>query len=200
MILFLIFAVIFTNLYILKQDRIILGIDPGTNIMGYGLIHQKASKITLITMGVLKLGGYDNHPMKLKKIFERVLALIDEYKPDEMALEAPFMGKNPQSMLKLGRAQGVAMASGLYRDIPIFEYAPRKIKQSITGRGTASKEQVAGMLMNMFGIKEEPKFLDATDGLAAAVCHYYQKSYGDESKSYSGWGSFVKKNPGRIKK
>ena len=199
MILFLIFAVIFTNIYILKQDRIILGIDPGTNIMGYGLIHQKGSKISLITMGVLKLAGYDNHPMKLKKIFERVLGLIDEYKPDEMALEAPFMGKNPQSMLKLGRAQGVAMASGLHKNIPIFEYAPRKIKQSITGRGTASKEQVAGMLMSMFGIKEEPKYLDATDGLAAAVCHYYQKSYGEESKSYSGWGSFVKNNPKRVK-
>ncbi len=184
----------------MNQDRIILGIDPGTNIMGYGLIHQKGSKISMITMGVLKLSGYDNHPMKLKKIFERVLALIEEYHPDEMALEAPFMGKNPQSMLKLGRAQGVAMASGLYKDIPIFEYAPRKIKQSITGRGTASKEQVAAMLMNMFGIKEEPKFLDATDGLAAAVCHYYQKSFSNEGKSYSGWDSFVKNNPKRIKK
>ncbi|NOR86826.1 MAG: crossover junction endodeoxyribonuclease RuvC [Bacteroidales bacterium] len=183
----------------MKQDRIILGIDPGTNIMGYGLIHQKDNKISLITMGVLKLGGYDNHPMKLKKIFERTLALIDEYKPDEMALEAPFMGKNPQSMLKLGRAQGVAMASGLYRDIPIFEYAPRKIKQSITGKGTASKEQVAGMLVHLLGIKELPKYLDATDGLAAAVCHYFQKSYTNESDSYSGWGSFVKKNPGRVK-
>jgi len=183
----------------LKQDRIILGIDPGTNIMGYGLIHQQGNKINLITMGVLKLAGYENHPMKLKKIFERVLALIEEYKPDEMSLEAPFMGKNPQSMLKLGRAQGVAMASGLYKGIPIFEYAPRKIKQSITGKGTASKEQVAAMLMNMFGIKEEPKYLDATDGLAAAVCHYYQKSYINNDKSYSGWGSFIKNNPGRVK-
>jgi len=184
----------------LKQDRIILGIDPGTNIMGYGLIHQKATKISLITMGVLKLGGYDNHPMKLKKIFERVLALIDEYHPDEMALEAPFMGKNPQSMLKLGRAQGVAMASGLFRNIPIFEYAPRKIKQSITGKGTASKEQVAGMLKHLLGYKEDPLFLDATDGLAAAVCHYFQKSYGNDNESYTGWGSFIKKNPGRVKK
>lgn len=184
----------------MKQDRIILGIDPGTNIMGYGLIHQKENKISLITMGVLKLGGYDNHPMKLKKIFERVLSLIDEYHPDEMALEAPFMGKNPQSMLKLGRAQGVAMASGLYRDIPIFEYAPRKIKQSITGKGTASKEQVAGMLKHLLKFTEEPEFLDATDGLAAAVCHYLQKSYGDAKDSYSGWGNFVKKNPARVKK
>lgn len=176
-----------------------MGIDPGTNIMGYGVIHQQGSKIKLITMGVLKLGGYDNHPMKLKKIFERTLALIDEYKPDEMALEAPFMGKNPQSMLKLGRAQGVAMASGLFRDIPIFEYAPRKIKQSITGRGTASKEQVAGMLKHLLNMTEEPEYLDATDGLAAAVCHYFQKSYGSGNESYSGWGSFVKKNPKRVK-
>lgn len=182
----------------MKQDRIILGIDPGTNIMGYGVIHQQGSKIKLITMGVLKLGAYDNHPMKLKKIFERTLALIDEYQPDEMALEAPFMGKNPQSMLKLGRAQGVAMASGLYRNIPIFEYAPRKIKQSITGRGTASKEQVAGMLKHLLHMTEEPEYLDATDGVAAAVCHYLQKSYGEESESYTGWGSFVKKNPKRI--
>ena len=183
----------------MKQDRIILGIDPGTNIMGYGLIQQKANKISIITMGVLKLSAYDNHPMKLKRIFERVLSLIDEYHPDEMALEAPFMGKNPQSMLKLGRAQGVAMAAGLYRQIPIWEYAPRKIKQSITGKGTASKEQVAAMLKHLLKIEEDPKYLDATDGLAAAVCHYFQKSYGEDTKSYSGWGSFVKNNPKRIK-
>lgn len=183
----------------MKQDRIILGIDPGTNIMGYGVIHQQGAKIKLITMGVLKLGGYDNHPMKLKKIFERTLSLIEEYHPDEMALEAPFMGKNPQSMLKLGRAQGVAMAGGLYRNVPIFEYAPRKIKQSITGKGTASKEQVAGMLKSLLDMKEVPEYLDATDGVAAAVCHYFQKSYGDAQESYSGWGSFIKKNPGRIK-
>lgn len=184
----------------MKQDRIILGIDPGTNIMGYGVIHQQGTKIKLITMGVLKLAGYDNHPMKLKKIFERTLALIDEYHPDEMALEAPFMGKNPQSMLKLGRAQGVAMASGLYRNIPIFEYAPRKIKQSITGKGTASKEQVAAMLKHLVVMTEEPEYLDATDGLAAAVCHYLQKTNEGQGDSYSGWGSFIKKNPGRIKK
>lgn len=150
-------------------------------------------------MGVLKLAGYDNHPMKLKRIFERTLALIDEYKPDEMALEAPFMGKNPQSMLKLGRAQGVAMAAGLYRQIPIFEYAPRKIKQSITGKGTASKEQVAGMLKHLLKLTEEPEYLDATDGLAAAVCHYFQKNPSGESTSYTGWDSFIKKNPNRVK-
>jgi len=158
----------------LNSDRIILGIDPGTNIMGYGLIHQSGNKIRLITMGILKLGKYSNHALKLKKIFERTLGLIDEYKPDEMALEAPFYGKNVQSMLKLGRAQGVAMAAGLYKDLPIFEYSPKKIKLSITGNGNASKEQVAGMLSNLVEFNEAPEFLDATDGLAAAVCHYFQ--------------------------
>lgn len=183
----------------MKQDRIILGIDPGTNIMGYGLIHQNGNKISIITLGVLKLAGYDNHPMKLKRIFERVLALIDEYKPDEMALEAPFMGKNPQSMLKLGRAQGVAMAAGLYREIPIFEYAPRKIKQSITGNGMASKEQVSAMLVHLLKIKEKPEYLDATDGLAVAVCHFFQNNVDSGTESYSGWSSFIKKNPERVK-
>jgi len=183
----------------LKTDRIILGIDPGTNIMGYGLIHQKGNKIELITMGVLKLGGYSNHPMKLQKIFERTLALIDEYKADEMSLEAPFFGKNVQSMLKLGRAQGVAMAAGLYRNIPIFEYAPRKIKMAITGKGTSSKEQVAAMLTNLLKIQEQAEYLDATDGLAAAVCHYLQNNPTSDGENYSGWKSFLTKNPKRLK-
>ncbi len=184
---------------IVKTDRIILGIDPGTNIMGYGLIHQKGNKIEMITMGVLKLGGYSNHPMKLKKIFERTLALIDEYKPDEMSLEAPFFGKNVQSMLKLGRAQGVAMAAGLYRDVPIFEYAPRKIKMAVTGKGTASKEQVAAMLTQLLKLKEAPEYLDATDGLAAAVCHQLQNNPSTGGDTYTGWKSFVSKNPKRVK-
>lgn len=166
--------------------------------MGYGLIHQKGNKIELITLGVLKLGGYSNHPMKLKKIFERTLALIDEYQPDEMSLEAPFFGKNVQSMLKLGRAQGVAMAAGLYRDVPIFEYAPRKIKMAITGKGTASKEQVAAMLKQIISLKEIPEHLDASDGLAAAVCHYLQKEP-SAGANYTGWKSFVSKNPKRVK-
>lgn len=181
----------------MNTERIILGIDPGTNIMGYGIIHQHAKKIDLVTFGVLHLSKYSNQPLKLKKIFERTLGLIDEFKPDEMALEAPFYGKNVQSMLKLGRAQGVAMAAGLYRDVPIFEYMPKKIKQSITGSGSASKEQVAAMLKGMFAFKEMPKYLDATDGLAAAVCHYYQKNQGTPSNSYSGWKQFVSQNPGR---
>ena len=181
-----------------KTDRIILGIDPGTTIMGYGLIHVKGNKMEMITMGVLHLSKLNSHADKLKRIFERTLALIDEYKADEMALEAPFYGKNVQSMLKLGRAQGVAMAAGLYRDIPIFEYAPKKIKMSITGQGTASKEQVAAMLKSLLKINEMPKHLDASDGLAAAVCHYFQNGKISGGKSYSGWSSFLKDNPDRL--
>jgi crossover junction endodeoxyribonuclease RuvC len=181
-----------------KTDRIILGIDPGTTIMGYGLIHVKGNKMELINMGVLHLSKLNSHADKLKRIFERTLSLIDEYNPDEMALEAPFFGKNVQSMLKLGRAQGVAMAAGLYRDLPIFEYAPKKIKMSVTGNGNASKEQVALMLKSLLNIKEMPKHLDASDGLAAAVCHFFQKNTGGNEKSYSGWSSFLKNNPGRL--
>ena len=181
-----------------KTDRIILGIDPGTTIMGYGLIHVKGNKMEMITMGVLHLSKLNSHADKLKRIFERTLALIDEYKADEMALEAPFYGKNVQSMLKLGRAQGVAMAAGLYRDIPIFEYAPKKIKMSITGQGTASKEQVAAMLKSLLKLNEMPKHLDASDGLAAAVCHYFQNGKISGGKSYSGWSSFLKDNPDRL--
>ncbi len=179
------------------SDRIILGIDPGTNIMGYGLIHHQGNKIRLITMGILKLGKYKDHGLKLKKIFERTLALIEEYKPDELSIEAPFFGKNIQSMLKLGRAQGVAMAAALYKDVPIFEYSPKKIKQSITGNGNASKEQVAGMLANIVEFGKEPEFLDATDGLAAAVCHYFQGNRISAGTSYTGWKAFLKDNPDR---
>jgi len=166
--------------------------------MGYGLIHQNGKKISLVTMGILKLGKYSNHALKLKKIFERTLGLIEEYNPDELAIEAPFFGKNVQSMLKLGRAQGVAMAAALYKDLPIFEYSPKKIKQSITGNGNASKEQVAAMLENIVIFDQKPDFLDATDGLAAAVCHYFQGDKVVTGKSYSGWGSFIKDNPDRI--
>ena len=166
--------------------------------MGYGLIHVKGNKMEMITMGVLHLSKLNSHADKLKLIFERTLALIDEYKADEMALEAPFFGKNVQSMLKLGRAQGVAMAAGLYSDIPIFEYAPKKIKMSITGQGTASKEQVAAMLKSLLKINEMPKHLDASDGLAAAVCHYFQNGKISGGKSYSGWSSFLKDNPNRL--
>ncbi len=183
----------------LKSDRIILGIDPGTNILGYGLIHHKGNKIELIALGVLKLGKYPDHGMKLKLIFERITAIIKEYKPDELAIEAPFFGKNVQSMLKLGRAQGVAMAAGLNMDIPIFEYSPRKIKQSITGKGAASKEQVAGMLTTLLSIKDPPKYMDATDGLAVAVCHYFQRKPSSDGEHYGSWKSFISKNPDKVK-
>lgn len=181
----------------LVKEKIILGLDPGTNVMGYGIIEIKKPAISLLQFGVIHLSRSESHELRLKKIFDRVLSLIDEYNPDEVALEAPFFGKNVQSMLKLGRAQGVAMSAALSRDIPIIEYAPKKVKQSVTGNGNASKEQVAKMLMTLFTIKELPKLLDATDALAVAVCHHFQKG-GSEPRSKS-WESFLKENPKRIK-
>jgi crossover junction endodeoxyribonuclease RuvC len=178
-------------------DRIIMGIDPGTNIMGYGIILQRAHNISLLEMDVITMVNYSTQADKLKKIFITVLAIIDRYKPDVLALEAPFYGKNVQSMLKLGRAQGVALAAAVYRDIPVFEYSPRKIKQSITGRGAASKEQVAEMLLRLLDIPERPKYLDATDAVAVAVCHYFQKDTPLTCDHYSGWEAFIRKNPGR---
>lgn len=179
------------------KDKIILGIDPGTNIMGYGLIQNKNNSIELLTLGVIKLSKLDNQPLKLKKIFETTLEIIDRYKPDEFSIEAPFYGKNVQSMLKLGRAQGVAIAAALYRSVPVFEYSPRKIKQSITGNGSASKEQVSAMLHTLLKIKEAPEFLDATDGLAAAVCHHFQNNVTSDGKKYSGWKTFLNEHPDR---
>ena len=183
----------------MQTDKIILGIDPGTTIMGYGLIQIKGKEMGLLQMGVLHLSKLSSHELKLKRIFERTLLMIDEHKPDELAVEAPFFGKNVQSMLKLGRAQGVAMAAGLYRNIPIFEYSPKKIKKSITGNGNASKEQVAAMLKSLLTIKEMPKHLDATDGLAAAVCHSFQRDSTEKGKSYTGWKAFIKDNPDKLK-
>ena len=183
----------------MTKDKIILGIDPGTNIMGYGILHIKENKMNLIAMGSIELNKLDSHFAKLEKIFERTQYLVKEYLPDECAIEAPFLGKNPQSMLKLGRAQGVSIAAALSKGIPVTEYAPKKIKQSITGKGTASKEQVAGMLKNILKMKNLPKHLDATDGLAVAVCHYFQQGKPSIEKSYSGWDAFVKANPKRTK-
>lgn len=183
-----------------NTDRIILGIDPGTTIMGYGLIQISGKKLSLLAMGCLQLSKYANQPLKLKKIFERTLSLIDEFHPDELAIEAPFYGKNVQSVLKLGRAQGVAIAAALFRSVPIFEYQPRKVKKAITGNGAASKEQVAAMLSRLL-LKEIPMdSLDATDGLAVAICHYLQKSPVENQKSYTGWKSFLTENPGRVVK
>ncbi|PHR49136.1 MAG: crossover junction endodeoxyribonuclease RuvC [Fluviicola sp.] len=180
------------------EDKIILGIDPGTTIMGYGIIHVKRGKMLLVTYGVIHLQKLATHPDKLKKIFDRVDAIIKEYKPDEMAIEAPFFGKNVQSMLKLGRAQGVCIAASLSRNVPFEEYSPRRIKQAITGKGAASKEQVAGMLKTLLKLDELPKHLDATDGLAAAVCHFYSKGKGEYNKTKaSNWKAFINENPKR---
>lgn len=168
--------------------------------MGFGLIKIVNKKMEFMVMNELMLKKYDDHYVKLKLIFERTIELIDSYHPDEIAIEAPFFGKNVQSMLKLGRAQGVAIAAGLSRDIPITEYAPKKIKMAITGNGNASKEQVAGMLKSTLKLKELPKNLDATDGLAAAVCHFYNSGKVSVGKSYTGWSAFVKQNKSRVKK
>lgn len=180
------------------KERIILGIDPGTTIMGYGIIVCKRNKIDLLGEGVIKLNKYQEHSLRLKKIFDRLVALIDEFHPDELAIEAPFFGKNVQSMLKLGRAQGVAIAAALSRDIPYTEYAPRRIKQAITGKGSASKEQVSAMIQRLLNMKEAPEYLDSSDGLAAAICHSFQneETAGNGSNS---WKAFLAKNPSRKK-
>lgn len=182
------------------SERIILGIDPGTNIMGYGVLQVVGNKPNVMAMGVIDLRKYGDHYLKLGKIFERVNGIISEYLPDEMAIEAPFFGKNVQSMLKLGRAQGVAMAAAIHRQIPITEYAPLKIKMSITGNGKASKEQVADMLRRMLHIplEEMGKWLDATDALGAAYCHYMQMNRPQTEKKYSSWKDFANKNSSRI--
>ena len=184
------------------NEKIILGIDPGTTIMGYGILKVTQRKAEMITMGVIDLRKYSDHYLKLGRIYERVSGIINAYLPDEMAIEAPFYGKNVQSMLKLGRAQGVAMAAALERDVPIFEYAPLKIKMSITGNGNASKEQVAGMLQRLFHIPQEAMLpqLDATDGLAAAVCHYFQTNSPVVEKKYNSWKDFIAKNPEKIRR
>lgn len=182
----------------MDKDRIILGIDPGTSVMGYGIVHCKGKNLNVISFGSKGFSRNDSHLLKLDKIFQSTLELIDQYLPDEMAIEAPFYGKNIQSMLKLGRAQGVAMAAALFRKLEVYEYSPRRIKQSITGKGNASKEQVAAMLAGMLGVPV-PDNLDASDGLAAAVCHSFQKSQGEyPEKSVRNWESFIRENPGRV--
>ena len=182
---------------ILSPTRTILGIDPGTNVMGFGVLRIENNKMSLLEMGVFNLKKLETQQDKLKQIFNDVVAVIEKFEPTELAIEAPFFGKNVQSMLKLGRAQGVAIAASLSKNMDVVEYSPRKIKQSITGNGNASKEQVAKMLSSLLTIKTESKFLDATDALAVAVCHYFQRAGSTEKKSYSGWDSFVKQNPAR---
>lgn len=185
-----------------EWDRIIIGIDPGTNVMGYGIIGVKQKKPAMIAMGVIELHRADSHYLRLRHIFDRVHALVDGFLPDEMAIEAPFFGKNVQSMLKLGRAQGVAMAAALTRDIPIAEYEPRKIKQAITGNGASSKEQVREMLRRQLSIPADqlPPQLDSTDALAAALCHFYETMRPPTAiSSCKSWKDFVAKNPDKVK-
>jgi crossover junction endodeoxyribonuclease RuvC len=183
----------------LKEKRIILGIDPGTTNMGYGLIETIGKQPYLVALGYIELHKIKDHYRKLQRIFERTIMLIDEFHPQELAIESPFYGNNVQSMLKLGRAQGVAISAALYRNLPIFEYAPRKIKQSITGQGDASKEQVARLLQKILQINDMPKNLDATDGLAVALCHFYQKNSIVSKREYKDWNDYLRKNPDRIK-
>ncbi|MDE6648382.1 MAG: crossover junction endodeoxyribonuclease RuvC [Muribaculaceae bacterium] len=181
-------------------DRIIMGIDPGTNVMGYGVLGILGKKAEIVVMGVIQLSRFETHYMRLGRIYERVSGLVQQYLPDELAIEAPFFGKNVQSMLKLGRAQGVAMAAALARDIPITEYPPLNVKKAVTGNGQASKEQVANMLKHLLSIPEEkmPSMLDATDALAVALCHMYESSKPEIAKGPKSWKDFLAKNPDRI--
>ena len=186
----------------MTYERIILGIDPGTNVMGYGLLGITGKKPEMIVMGVIKLGKLGDHYLRLRRIHERVTQIVTTYLPDELAIEAPFFGKNVQSMLKLGRAQGVAMAAALARDIPVKEYPPLSVKQSITGSGAASKEQVANMLRHLLDIPKEkmPDLLDATDALAVALTHFYETGKPQIASGPKSWADFLAKNPDRLAK
>ena len=182
-----------------RAEKIILGIDPGTRYLGYGLIRIINNQVQVLQYGVLNLTKYTTQGAKFLKIHERVVGIVEEFLPDEIAIESPFFGKNVQSMLKLGRVQGMVMSISFSKSIPITEYEPKKVKQSVTGNGNASKEQVAKMLQQLLGLKELPKNLDSTDGLAAAVCHFFNSGKVVGTKSYSGWDAFVKQNEDRIK-
>lgn len=183
-------------------EKIILGVDPGTQVAGYGIISVKAGVMTMMQYGVVQLNKYSTYQLKLQKLHETILRLIDEYHPDEMAIEDPFFGKNVQAMLKLGRAQGVVMAAALSRNIPIVEYAPRRIKQSVTGNGNATKEQVSHMVSHLLGEKLDPQFFDATDALAIAVCHHFHENalptVSNKKTKKGAWGAFVSENSNRI--
>lgn len=182
-------------------EKIVLGIDPGTNVMGYGVLRVMGNKAEMIAMGVINMLKMRDPYLRLGHIFERVTGIIDSYKPDEMAIEAPFFGKNVQSMLKLGRAQGVAIAAAIQRDIPIAEYEPKKIKVAITGNGAASKQQVAGMLQRMLHISDDDLHvqMDATDALGAAYCHFLQMGRPTSERRFKSWKDFVNKNAERVK-
>lgn len=182
-------------------EKTILGIDPGTNVMGYGLLHVRGNKAELVVMGVVDMRRESDPYVRLGRIYERVASIIDAYHPDELAIEAPFFGKNVQSMLKLGRSQGVAIAAAVGHSVPVHEYAPMKIKMAITGQGSASKEQVAAMLQRLLRLdtKAMPKFMDATDALGVAYCHFMQQGTPVTDTHYNGWKDFINKNQGRCK-
>lgn len=182
-----------------KDSYKILGVDPGTNVLGYAILKVDGRVVSIETMGIMKLKSFEDHNTKLKEIFLQLQEIIETYLPSQMAIEAPFYGKNIQSMLKLGRAQGVAMAAGITMGLEIVEYSPRKIKQSITGNGNASKEQVSAMLNSLLDVELKDQYLDATDALATAMCHFHQSSGNQVNAKYSGWSSFIKDNPSRIK-
>ncbi|WP_211217546.1 crossover junction endodeoxyribonuclease RuvC [Segetibacter koreensis] len=184
----------------MKKGNVILGIDPGTLFMGYALMEVTAGKPQLLMMDVLKLSGKKDAYEKLQKIHLKVCELIIHYKPDTFAIEAPFYGKNVQSMLKLGRAQGVAIAAAMQAGLSVTEYSPKKVKQSITGNGNADKDQVWKMLQRILSLEEKPDSFDATDALAVALCHHYQSSsvLGNLTKGLKGWEDFIAKNPGRV--
>jgi crossover junction endodeoxyribonuclease RuvC len=183
-----------------SNKKVIIGIDPGTIVLGYGIIETEGQKVKLLSMGVIQLSKYEDHLQKLQIIYEKVQGLIQSYKPAACAVEAPFYGKNVQSMLKLGRAQGVTIASALTNKVEVFEYSPKKIKQSVTGNGNATKQQVAAMLQRLCQFELQPKFLDATDGLAAALCHHFQNNTGINTNArLNGWSDFVRKNSGRVR-
>lgn len=181
-------------------ERIILGIDPGTNVMGYGILGINGNKLSPVFLGAIELNKLGDHYIRLARIYERVTGIIEHFLPDELAIEAPFYGKNVQSMLKLGRAQGVAIAAALSRDIPIAEYAPLKVKQVVTGNGGASKEQVANMLCHILKLEKEklPSMLDATDALAVALTHYYESKKPASSSGAKNWEQFLKQHPDRL--
>lgn len=184
-----------------KHDKIILGIDPGTVVMGYGLITVKGNKATLLELGVLKPGRIKDNYKRLQLIFNTVSGIITKYQPTDFAIEAPFFGKNVQSMLKLGRAQGVAIAAAMRHGLEVTEYSPKKVKQSITGNGNSDKEQVMKMLQTLLSFKSNVKQYDATDALAVAMCHHFQTTavIGKAAKGLKGWEDFIKKNPGRVR-
>ncbi|MCH5225815.1 MAG: crossover junction endodeoxyribonuclease RuvC [Muribaculaceae bacterium] len=186
----------------LDYERIIMGIDPGTNVMGYGILGVNGKTLTPIVLGAIELKKFGDHYLRLARIYERVLGLVEQYLPDEVAIEAPFYGKNVQSMLKLGRAQGVAMAAALARQIPITEYAPLKVKQVVTGNGGASKEQVANMLTHILRLDTSklPSLLDATDALAVALTHYYESRKPATTGGAGSWEQFLRQHPDRIAK